>query len=1020
MSDPSKVTCRVRQAQDSSLSSRIAEAFVSGTWGDTPQAATTFKAFISYKHAVSSSFALRLEQALKAYAKPLLARPIRIFRDEKHFAPGIDLPKLIVDALNVSEFLILLASPEAADSPWVRDELVHWCGELKRTPKIIIVLVNGEIASNNETKQLDWTSTSALPAMLEPYLAHVPLYLDMRSVAQVDDLSLSNPDFKKAVNGITARFRGIDPNEMLGEEIHQHCRNLRLRNGAAAALLILTLASMIAAYVAVTQREQALQQARIALSRQYAAEAANLMENNLDEAILRAVNAAKTEQTFEGRNLLFQTLTYSPEIEAFLYREREENEEDLPPASSFNPVGNQIALATADTLQLFDLTEAAGPTNRRVHLSVGYISSVAYSHSGSILAVGGNDGRISLVNTSQWKTITTTVKITDHPVDRLFFSATDDRLFAVSAEQAFRLSVSDNGLSLAETVQIRDPSVRNWAVQHHVPDPTTSTGDGRFLVTGIGTSIVVWDLSGPIRQRYSFDVRHRFHVVLREVAVSPGGEKLAVDLVASSDGIPLNFVQLYSIEGLDAVSGTASFTLQRTFTTRRYLSFGSRLAFNNMGDHLLIGDIDATFQLINLKVPAEQTADDKQEANSNRAAEIDLTGSIRRCQSRGVTISGASVSSVSERIKVKGLSGEVYGPRFAPDDNRVLLGFGGRIILWNPRLPQIVSRTLITHDHSPIGLAFSRDGGKLVLATGDGSIHRLNIPGGAPEVSTVSVAGRTTAFLTEDGSRLAVVRKDQISFNDTITGAELRNFGLEGWTPLAMSPDGRFIAQFREGMLRVINTFTFSEVWRTQLYDKRRMRYPLTRNPGVSFSKDGARMVVHDFEMTKLTVWDATSGRRLNVFDTGAKWDWDRPPAISPDGIWIAAAASPNGLVILNTLTQEATTIKVPRGDICNGVFSPDSAHLAVSHEEEESDSGDVPYYPADYSVLFWDLSGKRWESLHIKVPTPPCHGVFSPAGDRLAIATSPERYEQSQVLVWDIDSALWIKSALRRIMYSP
>src|SRR5438067_145106 len=89
-----------------SFGSRIAGALGALWRGEAEQHGVSYKAFISYKHDVSASFTLRLEQALKAYAKPLLARAIRIFRDEKHFAPGVDLPKLITEALDASAFLI--------------------------------------------------------------------------------------------------------------------------------------------------------------------------------------------------------------------------------------------------------------------------------------------------------------------------------------------------------------------------------------------------------------------------------------------------------------------------------------------------------------------------------------------------------------------------------------------------------------------------------------------------------------------------------------------------------------------------------------------------------------------------------------------------------------------------------------------------------------------------------------------------------------------------------------------------
>ena len=68
---------------------------------------------------------------------------MRIFRDERHLRPGVDLPELIRSALESSEFLILLASPEAAASPWVTDEIDIWCRELGRASNLIVVLTGG-------------------------------------------------------------------------------------------------------------------------------------------------------------------------------------------------------------------------------------------------------------------------------------------------------------------------------------------------------------------------------------------------------------------------------------------------------------------------------------------------------------------------------------------------------------------------------------------------------------------------------------------------------------------------------------------------------------------------------------------------------------------------------------------------------------------------------------------------------------------------------------------------------------
>nr|VFK55900.1 MAG: TIR domain-containing protein [Candidatus Kentron sp. TUN]VFK61940.1 MAG: TIR domain-containing protein [Candidatus Kentron sp. TUN] len=222
-----------------------------------PAEGKRFAAFISYKHVSSTSFAAQLERTLKSYAKPLLTRPRKIFRDENYLAPGVDLPRLIKEALDNSEFLLLLASPESAQSPWVQSELDLWCRVFKRQEQLIVILLDGAIAVDDQSKQIDWSSTDALPTFMAEHLTTVPLYLDLRKLANLEDLSLREPDFKRAINGIVARFRGIEPNEMLGEEILQYRRNRRLRNGAVAALAMLTMLSGTFWFLADSARKEA-------------------------------------------------------------------------------------------------------------------------------------------------------------------------------------------------------------------------------------------------------------------------------------------------------------------------------------------------------------------------------------------------------------------------------------------------------------------------------------------------------------------------------------------------------------------------------------------------------------------------------------------------------------------------------------------------------------------------------------------------------------------------------------------
>ena len=263
--------------------------------------ASNYKAFISYKHGASGHFAADLELALKEYAKPLLAPPIRIFRDEKYIVPDINLPKLITDALDASEYLLLLASPDAARSPWVHAELQHWCGDLKRTKELIVILLEGRIVIDPLTKQIDWPQTDALPPVLSEYLPAVPYYLDFTQGDYQAGTGLRHPAFRHAVNTIMARFRGVSLNDMVGIEVRQHRRNLKLRNAAISAVAIFGILAAVASCVASNQRNGAV-------SRLLASQALQ-PESRIDIALLSAVSAFETASTVEAESAL-RTLAF--------------------------------------------------------------------------------------------------------------------------------------------------------------------------------------------------------------------------------------------------------------------------------------------------------------------------------------------------------------------------------------------------------------------------------------------------------------------------------------------------------------------------------------------------------------------------------------------------------------------------------------------------------------------------------------------------------------------------------------
>jgi hypothetical protein len=226
-----------------------------------------YQAFISYKHSETSrKQAVALEKALKKYAKSLLKPPTRIFRDEKEIRPGDDLGSTIKNALHRSEYLIYLASKKAAASEWVQDEIKIWCEDLKRTDKLIVVLIEDDIVFDVGKKKIDWDKTNALPTILKDHITSIPVYVDLKWVEKDQELDLHNLRFRNIINDITARFRGKTPAEMNDEQVLTHRKNIRLRNIAVFLLIMLAIISSAAAVYALYQKIAPMKSIRTSMS----------------------------------------------------------------------------------------------------------------------------------------------------------------------------------------------------------------------------------------------------------------------------------------------------------------------------------------------------------------------------------------------------------------------------------------------------------------------------------------------------------------------------------------------------------------------------------------------------------------------------------------------------------------------------------------------------------------------------------------------------------------------------------
>jgi WD40 repeat protein len=216
-----------------------------------------YDAFISYSHVASGHVARAIQNGLQHLAKPFYKlRAIRVFRDETDLSAASDLGNEIREALEKSRYFVLLASPEAARSNWVRQEVQYWL-EKKDPERLLIVCTQGSIAWRDGdgrpgSGDFDWDQTNALPANLMHVFEHEPHWVSLPQTTSEADLSRRNPLFMREVARIAAPIRGMELTELVNADRREHRRTLLLAWSAVIGLALLAAIALVL-YVRATE-----------------------------------------------------------------------------------------------------------------------------------------------------------------------------------------------------------------------------------------------------------------------------------------------------------------------------------------------------------------------------------------------------------------------------------------------------------------------------------------------------------------------------------------------------------------------------------------------------------------------------------------------------------------------------------------------------------------------------------------------------------------------------------------------
>jgi tetratricopeptide (TPR) repeat protein len=224
----------------------------------------SYKAFISYSH-TDKKTATWLHRALESYrvpkhlvgtdtaAGPVPARLTPVFRDRDDLAVSADLSHRIREALDESEFLVVICSPASARSEWANREIEEF-KKLGRSEQVLCLIVDGDPSAAGADED-------CYPQALRQRYDQSGSLIDGNAEPMAADLRKSADGKSLALLKIIAGMIGVGLDDLRQRELQRKQKRMAAITASSVLVAGVMVVMAINAVVARSEADQRRQQA---------------------------------------------------------------------------------------------------------------------------------------------------------------------------------------------------------------------------------------------------------------------------------------------------------------------------------------------------------------------------------------------------------------------------------------------------------------------------------------------------------------------------------------------------------------------------------------------------------------------------------------------------------------------------------------------------------------------------------------------------------------------------------------